>query len=163
MARSIFVSFHYQRDIWRVNQVRNHYLTKGGYQEAGFWDHSLWEKTKLRGPQAIERLIYFGLLNTSVTVVLIGNQTSERSWVIHEIRKSFVRRNGMLGIYIHNLRDQDQRTDRKGQNPFDELLTNYNGRQVPLSSFYPTYDWVLGRGYNNFGIWVERAARAAGR
>lgn len=27
----------------------------------------------------------------------------------------------------------------------------------------PTYDWVNDDGYNNFGDWVEKAAKKAGR
>jgi hypothetical protein len=29
VARTVFFSFHYQRDIMRVQQVKNHYVTKG--------------------------------------------------------------------------------------------------------------------------------------
>ena len=34
-ARRVFFSFHYQRDIWRVNQVRNHWVAKDDRQAAG--------------------------------------------------------------------------------------------------------------------------------
>ena len=48
MARRVFFSFHYERDIWRVNVVRNSWLTKGR-EAAGFWDASLWEEAKKKG------------------------------------------------------------------------------------------------------------------
>jgi hypothetical protein len=45
MARKIFFSFHYQRDLWRVNVVRNSGAIEG-ISAAGFHDESLWEETK---------------------------------------------------------------------------------------------------------------------
>jgi hypothetical protein len=157
MARSVFFSFHYQRDISRVNVVRNHFLTVGGYNSAGYWDHSLWEKVKRDGELAIKRLIDQGLQNTSVTVVLIGAETAQRRWVKYEIEKSHERGNGMLGIYIHNIANLEQQTDNRGANPFDNFTIE------KMSAIYPTYDWVSDKGYNNFSTWVENAAKAAGK
>ncbi len=37
MARRVFFSFHYERDVWRAGQVRNSWVTKDR-EEAGFWD-----------------------------------------------------------------------------------------------------------------------------
>lgn len=37
MARHTFFSFHYKRDIWRVNQIRNSWVTQGN-TTADFWD-----------------------------------------------------------------------------------------------------------------------------
>ena len=48
MARRAFFSFHYQRDIWRVNQVRN-IPNVTGCAAAGFQDASLWEEAKRKG------------------------------------------------------------------------------------------------------------------
>jgi hypothetical protein len=45
MARKVFFSFHYQRDLWRVNVVRNSGLIEG-VASAGFHDASLWEETQ---------------------------------------------------------------------------------------------------------------------
>jgi hypothetical protein len=163
MSRSIFFSFHYQRDIFRVNIVRNHYLTKGGYNIAGYWDHSLWESVKKEGDLAITRMINQGLKNTSVTVVLIGAETSTRRWVNYEIQKSHERGNGMIGIYIHNIRSINGYSDFPGRNPFDNFYTTLNGQNVYFSQIYPTYDWVHDNGYNNFSKWVESAAIAVGK
>ena len=41
---------------------------------------------------------------TSVTVVLIGAETSTRPHVGYEIAESHKKGNGMLGIYIHNIK-----------------------------------------------------------
>lgn len=170
MARSVFFSFHYQRDIWRVNVVRNHFLTRGGYNPAGYWDHSLWEEVKREGDLALKRLINKGLQGTSVTVVLIGAETAQRGWVNYEIEKSLERGNGMLGIYIHNIGNREGQKDYAGANPFDNFtiekpssFSYIANTRAPLSTIYPTYDWVLGNGYNNFSTWVENAAKAAGK
>ncbi|MDX2256543.1 MAG: TIR domain-containing protein [Pseudanabaenaceae cyanobacterium bins.39] len=170
MARSVFFSFHYQRDIWRVNVVRNHFLTKSGYTSAGYWDHSLWETVKRDGDLALKRMINKGLENTSVTVVLIGAETAQRKWVQYEIEKSYERGNGMLGIYIHNIPSINGFRDFQGRNPFDYFLVEQKNQYlysvsnlVPSSNYYPTYDWVSDDGYNNFSTWVETAAKAVGR
>ena len=51
MARKVFFSFHYQRDLWRVNVVRNSGVIDG-VAAAGFHDASLWEETKKKGDDA---------------------------------------------------------------------------------------------------------------
>lgn len=169
MARSVFFSFHYQRDIWRVNIVRNHFVTRGGYNESGYRDHSLWEEAKKEGELALKRLINKGLQDTSVTVVLIGAETAQRRWVNYEIEKSHERGNGMLGIYIHNIANLEKQKDYRGANPFDNFTIEKKSEFVflsgikPMSAIYPTYDWVADNGYNNFSTWVENAAKAAGK
>lgn len=88
MVRSVFFSFHYQRDIMRVQVVKNHYITKGNYTAAGFFDGSLEEKSQREGDAAVKRLIDTGLKGTSVTCVLIGYETYKRRWVDYEILKA---------------------------------------------------------------------------
>lgn len=162
MTRRTFFSFHYERDIWRANVVRNCWLTQDR-EAVGFWDASLWEEAKKTGDEAIKRMIDNGLKNTSVTIVLIGTETSKRKWVRYEIEQSYIRGNGLLGMYIHNIKDRNGATDLMGSNPFSSLYIDQNGRQVYLSSLYSTYDWVLNSGYANIGNWIEWAAAAAGR
>lgn len=163
MARRVFFSFHYERDIWRANVVRKSWVTQPDRETAGFWDASLWEEAKKRGDDAIRRMIDQGLENTSVTAVLIGAETASRDWVKYEIKKSYGRGNGLLGIYIHNIRDRNGYTDRKGSNPFNDLYVNQSDRKVYLSELYPTYDWIQNDGYRNFARWIEAAASRAGR
>lgn len=162
MARRVFFSFHYQRDIWRVNVVRNSWVTKDR-EVAGYWDASLWEEAQTKGEKAIQNLIDNGLQNTSVTVVLIGAETYNRRWVRYEIKKSYERGNGLLGVYIHNIPDNSGRTDAKGQNPFDIFYIERDGGKKYFSELYPTYDWRIDNGYTNFATWVENAAKSAGR
>lgn len=150
MARRVYFAFHYQRDIWRVNVVRNSHVVEG-FEEAGFIDSSLWEEARKKGDAAIKRLIDDGLENTSVTVVLIGAKTSEREYVDYEINQSWGRGNGLIGIYIHDIEDREGRTDYKGDDPFVKL--SYKGIK--------TYDWVADNGYDNIGDWVDAAYERA--
>lgn len=163
MARRVFFSFHYERDIWRANQVRNSWVTKPDREAAGFWDAASWEEVKRRGEDAVKQWIDNQLEGTSVTVVLIGYETHTRKYVSYEIEQSYNRGNGLLGIYIHNLKDEDGKTDLKGKNPFDNFYIEKDGRYVYFSVIYTTYDWVIDDGYNNFADWIEAAAKQAGK
>jgi len=161
MARRVFFSFHYERDIWRANIVRHSWVTQDR-DAAGFWDAGLWEGAKRRGDEAIRNMIDDGLSNTSVTAVLIGAETCGREWVRYEIIKSHGRGNGLLGVYIHGIKDQDGHTDKKGDNCFGPICRK-NGKDVYFWQLYPAYDWILDDGYKNFGSWIEKAAKAAGK
>src|SRR5215470_8202461 len=97
MARRVFFSFHYDRDVYRANQVRMANVVQGP-AVAGFFDHSEYEEAKKYGDAAIRRMILKHLDNTSVTVVLIGTLTATRPWVRFEIDESIKRKNGLLGI-----------------------------------------------------------------
>ncbi|HEX8772080.1 MAG TPA: TIR domain-containing protein [Pyrinomonadaceae bacterium] len=163
MARRAFFSFHYSRDIWRANVVRNSWMTHADRTAAGFWDASLWEEAKRKGRAAIERMIDTGLRNTSVTEVLIGAETAYRDYVRYEIAESHGLGKGLLGIYINNIANHKGIEDDEGENPFNHLYFDENGRRTFLSEIYPTYDWFGDDGYLNIGSWIETAALAAGR
>lgn len=159
MARRTFFSFHYERDVWRAGQIRNSWVTKDR-EAAGFWDAARWEEVKKKGKDAINSWIDEQLKGTSVTVALIGAETSTREYVDYEILQSHKKGNGILGIYIHNMKDASSRTDSKGANPFDKWsFKDSNGNRMT----YPTYDWVGDDGYKNVSTWIEAAAKKAGR
>jgi len=163
MARRVFFSFDYERDKWRAGQVRNSWVTKPDGQTAGFWDAAAWEKLKKKGDVAVKRWIDNQLLGTSVTVVLVGARTATRKWVKYEIKRSIEAKKGLLGIWIHNVKDQRGRRDVKGDNPLDQFYVLRAERQIRASSLYQTHDWVYGDGYQNLNRWVEEAARSIGR
>jgi hypothetical protein len=121
MARSVFFSFHYQRDIMRVQHVKQHHVTKGNYIEAGFSDGSLEEKAKKDGDEVVKRMIDAGLSGSTVLCVLIGNKTYTRRWVHYEIFKAIQNGMGIFGVRIHQLKDPRQGTDAIGINPFQCL------------------------------------------
>src|SRR5689334_8754266 len=116
MARRVFFSFHYGRDLWRVNVVRNSGAIEG-VSAAGFHNAALWEEATKSGDEAVKRLIDIGLEGTSVTVVLIGAQTANRTYVNYEIEQSVARGNGILGIRIANIKDQNGNIDEAGPVP----------------------------------------------
>lgn len=162
MARRVFFSFHYERDVWRAGQVRNSWVTKDR-EDAGFWDSAAWEEVKKKGNDAIEKWIDDQLKGSSVTVVLIGAETSERPYVGYEIKQSYNKGNGLLGIYIHNMKDSNSRTDTKGKNPFDAWYVERDGKRIYFNTIYPTYDWVHDNGREKMGDWIEAAAKKAGK
>lgn len=129
MARRVFFSFHYDNDIWRANQVRNSNVV-AGTEVAGFFDHSEYQEAKKNGDEGIRRMILKHLENTSVTVVLIGTNTAYRRWVRYEIDQSIARKNGLLAVYIHHLKDQNGESSSRGPKPI-----------VPSDIDFPAYDW----------------------
>jgi hypothetical protein len=145
MPRKVFFSFHYERDIWRTNVVRNSGVVEGS-AAAGFYDASLWEETKKKGDAEVKKLIDKGLVGTSVTVVLIGAETAQRKFVNYEIEQSIARGNGLLGIYISGIKDSKANTDMQGAAQWK--LTEVGA---------PCYQWDKDR----FGDWVEAAYKKA--
>lgn len=118
MAKRVYFAFHYQDVIdFRVNVVRNHWLTKPDRDAAGFFDASLWEEAKKKGDIGLKRLINAGLEGTSTTCILIGSQTTTRRWVRYEILKSFKRGNAILAVHINSITGKDRRTKALGPNP----------------------------------------------
>lgn len=163
MARRVFFSFHYENDVWRANVVRNSWVTKPGSEAAGFVDAADFEEVKKGGDASIKRWIEKQLDGTSVTVVLIGSQTNQREYVKYELAKSYEKGNGVLGIYIHQIKDRNGYTSAKGSNHFGEIGKDRNWKPVYFSSAYKFYDWVDNDGYNNLGDWIKQAATDAGK
>jgi len=158
MARKVFFSFHYDRDVRRVVQVRNSWVVRPEGDAQPFYDKAEFEEAKKR-KGGIEQWIEEQLHGTSVTVVLFGTETYEREWVRHEIKRSYDLKKGILAIDIHQVKDPQKGTDAQGKNPLDYWLVN----NVPFSSIYKTYDWVTDDGYTHLPTWIEAAAKAAGR
>ncbi len=144
--RSVFFSFEYS-DVSRAMVVRNSWVTQSK-QAAGFIDKADFEKIKRQGDAAIKQWINNQLLRTSVTVVLVGQHTCSSRWVKYEIDKSIKRGNGLLGIDISKIEDlQGNTSERCGEMP----------------EGYPFYLWNNGNGYENMGVWIEKAAGKAGK
>lgn len=140
MAHRTFFSFHYERDVWRASNVRMSSQLSTTDEE---WiEASIWESVKANDA-ALKKLIDDALARTSVTAVLIGAETASRRWVNYEIQASITTGNGLFGIYIDNIKDQSEQTDRRGANP--------------LPAGYPVYDWVNDSGHTNLGTWVDAA------
>ena len=127
MAKRVFFSFHYL-DVanFRANVVRNHWVTKNGREDAGYFDASIWESAKKQGDIALKRLINGELDNTSNTCVLVGSETFERPWVRYEILKSFLRGNHIFAVHINGIRARDQSVAPRGSNPLEYVGVTYS-------------------------------------
>ncbi len=146
MARRAFFSFKY-KDVSRAMVVRNSWVTQGK-EAAGFIDVADFEEIKRKGDTAIKNWIDSQLKGTSVTVVLVGEETCDSKWVKYEIEKSKEIGNGLLGIDVSKIKDlQGKTSERCGKIP--------NG--------YDFYLWNNDDGYKNMGNWIEKAAKDAGR
>jgi hypothetical protein len=150
--RQIFYSFHFDNDVFRVQQIRN----IGALEDNEPVSKNDWETLKRKGDSAIVNWIDKNMTNRSCVVVLIGEKTSERKWVLHEIKKAWKEGKTLLGIYIHNLNSMQDGKSPKGKNPFDEVKTN-EGRI--LSSQVKCYDPKSADAYNdirnNLEQWIE--------
>ena len=148
MARRAFFSFHYEPDVWRASTIKNSWVTQDR-TAAGFFNASLEEEAKAKGDAVVKKMIDEALKGTSVTVVLIGAETANRPYVKYEIQKSVEVGNGLVGVYIHNVKNSNGFASTRGANP--------------LPQGYTVYDYVSDNGYANLGTWIEAAARAAVR
>lgn len=146
MTRRVFFSFEYS-DVSRAMVVRNSWITQGK-EAAGFVDAAEFEMIKRQGVAAIKRWIDNQLKGTSVTVVLVGQNTCTSQFVKYEIQKSIEIGNGLLGIDISKIKGfQGNTTERCGE----------------LPAGYDFYLWNNDNGYSNMGDWIEKAAKNAGR
>lgn len=114
MARKVFFSFHYENDINRSMVVCNSWVTQGK-EAAGFIDKAEFEKIERQGERSVCSWIDKQLEGTSVTVVLIGEETLNRPFVHYEIRKSLQRKNALIGVHINGIEDmRTSMTSAKG-------------------------------------------------
>lgn len=117
MARRCFYSFHYKPDASRASLVRNIGVVEGNRPAT---DND-WETVKRGGDAAIKKWISEQMNGRSCTIVLVGSNTANRKWINYEIAESWNAGMGVVGIRIHGLRDFQQNTSPKGDNPFDYI------------------------------------------
>ena len=136
--RQIFYSFHYANDVMRVQQIRN----IGMLEDNSPVSPNEWEKIKRSGDREIEKWIDNNMKYRSCVVVLIGTETASRPWVQYEIRKAWADGKGLLGIYIHNIRDPRMGICRKGANPFAQFELNGKNFADIVPLFIPD-TWIF--------------------
>ena len=151
MARRVFFSFHFERDLTRANMARNHWLAlaraQGGGEPTGFFAPTAWQDAKKKGKAAVTKLVDDALKNTTVTAVLVGEETASQQYVKHAIEQTIAQGNGLVGIRIHELPTFDGSTDQPGANP--------------LPPKYKLHEWSAGQ--KKLADWIEAAAKAAGK
>ena len=126
MARKVMYSFHYKPDAWRAAQVRNAGIVEGNQPAA---DND-WEAIKKGGDSAIKAWIDGQLVGKSCVVVLIGTGTASRRYVKYEIEKGWNSSKGVVGIYIHNLKDSAGYQATKGANPFSSFTISNGTKRL---------------------------------
>lgn len=154
MKRKVFYSFHYEKDVFRVQQVRN----IGKLEGNPLVTPNTWEEIKRKGDKEIQKWIDENLAGKSCLVVLIGEDTAKRKWVKYEIQKAWNEGKGVLGIYIHNLKDPKSGKCGKGRNPFEQFEFEDGSK---LSNIVNCYNPKSSDAYNdiadNIEEWIEKA------
>jgi hypothetical protein len=157
MGRRVFFSFEYAKDVTRVSQVRN----MGRVEDKPLLSANEWESVRRNGDSAVERWIKEQMRDKSCLVVLIGSSTSQRRWVQYEIEHAWNKGMGVVGIYIHNLKNIHGFQTHMGTSPFASFTINniYPMTQV-VKSYDPPYQdsrQVYAHINANIERWVEEA------
>ena len=132
--RNCFYSFHYIPDNWRAATVRSIGTIEGNNPTS---DNN-WETITKGGDTAIKKWITDEMRGKSCIVVLVGSNTAGRKWINHEIIKGWDDGKGVVGIYIHGLKNKDGKVSTKGSNPFSSIGYGNTGKK--LSSIVKCYD-----------------------
>lgn len=160
MARRVFYSFHYAPDNWRASQIRNMGVVEGN-QPATDND---WETVNKGGDAAIQRWIDGQLSGKSCSVVLIGAGTARRKWIDYEIHTSWNSKKGVLGVYVHNLKNVSGAQASRGTNPFSHIRMQRDNAALssivkaydpPYSDSKQCYDYIK----QNLASWIEEAIK----
>lgn len=113
MARKVFYSFHFDKDFWRTQQVRNMNALEGQTLVAA----NAWEEVKTKGDAAVKKWIDDGMVGKSCVIVLVGEDTSKRPFVTYEMTKGWNEGKGVVAIRIDKLLGKDGRSGVAGTNP----------------------------------------------
>ena len=152
--RKVFYSFHFDNDVFRVQQIRNIGVLEGNTPVSA----NAWETVKKAGKKAIEDWIEDNMKHKSCVIVLVGENTYNRPWVKYEIKKAWEDGKGLLGIYIHNLKDPKTGKCSKGTNPFDQF-TFKDGTKLStkVKCYNPSTSDTYNDIKNNVEDWIESA------
>jgi hypothetical protein len=157
MARHVFFSFHFDNDFWRTQQVRNINALEG----QALCNANAWEEVKRKGDASIKQWIDDNMKGKSCVLVLVGEETAQRPWVIEEIVKGWNANKGVLGIRIHKLLDSNSNSSTAGDNPFGKVTIGENQK---LSDIVPLKNpagadskAVYATITDNIEAWIEEA------
>ena len=157
MTKSVFYSFHYDRDAWRVQQIIN----MGALEGQAILNAQDWEAVKRQGDAAVEKWIKEQMAYKSAVVVLVGAQTANRPWVRHEIAYAWDNYKPLVGIRIHGLADRNGNTDVSGDNPFSRVSLKNGGTVGDYVPLYTPSGYTSQQVYadirNNLTAWASNA------
>lgn len=158
MARKVFFSFHFDRDSQRVSQVKNMGVVEG----QPILSSNAWEDVKEGGAPAIQKWIDSEMSGKSCLVVLIGAETAGRKWVNYEIKKAWEDNKGVVGVYIHGLKNLAEQQDSKGANPFAGFTVGDKAMSSIVKAYDPPYSAstsAYAHIKENLDAWVEEAIK----
>ena len=162
IRRRVFFSFQYKPDNWRAAQVRNMGVVEGNSPAS---DND-WETVTRGGDNAIQNWINSQMRGKSCAIVLIGSQTAGRKWIKYEIEKAWNDGKGLLGIYIHGLRNSLGKQSKKGKNPFGGFTVGGEKLSGIVRAYAPPYKRstkVYAYIEDNIADWIEEAIQIRGR
>lgn len=136
---AVFYSFHYGRDVNRVQLIRN----MGKLDGQRLLNAQEWEAVRARGSSAITNWIDDQMKFKTAVIVLIGQETAYRPWVKYEIEKAWKAKRPLLGIRIHGLSSMGT-VDRAGPDPFTQI-PGREGTNPGLPIFDPTVTDYYGK------------------
>lgn len=159
MAREpVFYSFHYGNDVFRVQQIRKMGVVDGNAPVSP----NDWEQVKRSGDAAVQKWIDDNLKYKRCVIVLIGSETASRPWVQYEIKRAWELKKGLVGIYIHNLKDPRTGTCGKGGNPFGHWKIGQQSMTDLVVCHDPNSWDAYGEISRNMTSWVSQAIDAVG-
>jgi hypothetical protein len=129
MARRVFFSFHYNKDVQRSEVVKKSQFLKDK-QLAGFFDSSAMEEAKRKDRDSLRRFLKKEMEGSSVVCVLVGEETANRPWVRFEILQGLMDARGIIGVRVHTIAGFDRKTTNPGPNPFELLGVYCKGNSV---------------------------------
>ena len=161
--RQVFFSFEYNKDNWRAGQVRN----MGKVDTSSTFSDNDWEEVKEKTDTKIKEWIDSQLAKRSCLVVLIGATTSGRKWIDYEIKKAYELNKGIVGIYIHKLKDSSGNQTTKGNNPFYHIYIGENNERLSkyvtcFESSYQSSNYVYDDIKEKIEQLIEGAIEASG-
>jgi MTH538 TIR-like domain (DUF1863) len=160
MTKKVFLSFNYKQDVRRVSQVKQ----IGALEEQPLLDGNSWEQVKKGGDPAIKAWIAREMKGKDCLVVLIGSATAGRRWVEYEINKAWSDGRGVVGVYIHGLKDPSTGTTSKGSNPFAKIkFSDGTAMSVIVDAHDPQGPDVYGSIKQNIEGWIDQAVKTRGR
>lgn len=121
------------KDAWRAAQIRH--VCKGSIDV--ITTDCDWEEVRVKADSAIKEWIDKQIALCDCVVVLIGTTTAYRKWVLYEIEKACELNKGIVGIYVHKIRNVVGDRTGVGKNPFEYVLMD-NGEK--LSDYVVCYD-----------------------
>lgn len=133
MSKKVFLSFHYDNDVFRVQQIRNMGKIDDTSPEL---TPQAWESVTNEGEQNIKNWIDERIARASIFIVLIGSETSNRKWCNYEFKKALSLDKKIIGIYIHNLKCPKQGFSQKG----NLVGSKMDYHDIFLPTNYDTYN-----------------------